>query len=98
MLKTLRLRELCGFAFNPKSASAFIYFNAKPQISQRNFLIFRNNIAIEIPKVSTAQKGKMEIHDKRWIVGRTISWTLNITEDVQKITKEKLRTPMHPLF
>ncbi len=40
----------------------------------------------------------MEIHDKRWIVGRTISWTLDITESVQKITKEKLITPTHPLF
>ncbi len=40
MQKTLRLCELCNFAFKPKSAGAFIYFNAKPQSSQRRKEIF----------------------------------------------------------
>ncbi len=44
MLKTLRLHELCGFAFNPKSASVFIYINAKFAKKQRNFLIFRRDL------------------------------------------------------
>jgi putative transposase len=35
------------------------------------------NIVVEIPKVPIAQKGKMGIHEKRWIVERTIAWTLN---------------------
>jgi putative transposase len=35
------------------------------------------NISVEIPKVPIAQKGKIEIHEKRWIVERTIAWTLN---------------------
>ena len=34
-------------------------------------------IEVEIPKVPIAQKGKVTIHEKRWIVERTISWTLN---------------------
>ncbi len=35
------------------------------------------NISVEIPQVPIAQKGKTEIHEKRWIVERTIAWTLN---------------------
>jgi putative transposase len=34
-------------------------------------------ISVEIPKIPIAQKGKMKIHEKRWIVERTIAWTLN---------------------
>jgi putative transposase len=34
-------------------------------------------ISVEIPKVPVARKGKMEIHEKRWIVERTIARTLN---------------------
>lgn len=34
-------------------------------------------IEVEIQKVTIAQKGKVTIHEKRWIVERTISWTLN---------------------
>ena len=37
----------------------------------------RYNIGVEIPKVPIARKGKVEIHEKRWIVERTIAWTLN---------------------
>ena len=35
------------------------------------------NIEVEIPKIPIAHKGKMEIHQKRWIVERTIAWTVN---------------------
>ena len=35
------------------------------------------DIVVEIPKVPIARKGKMDIHQKRWIVERTIAWTLN---------------------
>ena len=34
-------------------------------------------ICVEIPKIPIAQKGKIEIHEKRWSVERTIAWTLN---------------------
>jgi putative transposase len=34
-------------------------------------------ICVEIPKIPIAQKGKIKIHEKRWIVERTIAWTLN---------------------
>lgn len=34
-------------------------------------------IEVEIPIIPIAQKGKVEIHEKRWIVERTIAWTLN---------------------
>ncbi len=37
----------------------------------------RYNIEIEIPKVPIATKGKIQIHEKRWIVKSTIAWTLN---------------------
>ena len=37
----------------------------------------QKDIVVEIPKVPIARKGKMEIHEKRWIVERTIAWTLN---------------------
>jgi len=43
----------------------------------RNQMEEKYNIAVEIPKVPIAQKGKVEINEKRWIVERTISWTLN---------------------
>ena len=35
------------------------------------------DILVEIPKIPIAQKGKVEIHEKRWIVERTIAWTNN---------------------
>ena len=35
------------------------------------------DIVVEIPKAPIARKGKMEIHEKRWIVRRTIVWTVN---------------------
>ena len=34
------------------------------------------SISVEIPKVPIARKGKMDIHEKRWIVERTIAWTI----------------------
>jgi putative transposase len=34
-------------------------------------------IEVEIPKTPIAQKGKIEIHEKRWVVERTIAWTNN---------------------
>lgn len=34
-------------------------------------------ISVEIPKIPIAQKGKITIHQKRWIVERSIAWTLN---------------------
>ena len=37
----------------------------------------KHNIDVEIPDVPIARKGKVDIHEKRWIVERTISWTLN---------------------
>jgi len=37
----------------------------------------RYNIGVEIPKIPIAKKGKVQIHEKRWIVERTIAWTLN---------------------
>lgn len=37
----------------------------------------RYTIEVEIPKVPTAKKGNVQIHEKRWIVERTIAWTLN---------------------
>ena len=35
------------------------------------------NIDVEIPKVPIAKKGKVKIHQKRWIVERTIAWINN---------------------
>lgn len=35
------------------------------------------SILVEIPKIPIATKGKIEIHQKRWIVERTIAWTNN---------------------
>lgn len=35
------------------------------------------SISVEIPKTLIAQKGKIIIHEKSWIVERTIAWTLN---------------------
>ena len=37
----------------------------------------KHGISVEIPSVPIARKGKVEIHQKRWIVERTIGWTLN---------------------
>jgi putative transposase len=34
-------------------------------------------VKVEIPKIPITQKGKVEIHEKRWIEERTISWTNN---------------------
>lgn len=34
-------------------------------------------VFVEIPKTPIAQKGKVKIHEKRWMVERTIAWTLN---------------------
>jgi putative transposase len=48
------------------------------------------NISVEIPDVPIARKGKMKIHEKRWIVERTISWTLNnrrCSKDYERKTK-----------
>jgi putative transposase len=48
------------------------------------------NINVEIPDVPIARKGKVEIHEKRWIVERTISWTLNnrrCSKDYERKTK-----------
>ena len=43
----------------------------------RNEMLEKMNIAVEIPKTPIAKKGNMSIHEKRWIVERTIAWTLN---------------------
>ena len=40
-------------------------------------LMKNHNIDVIIPKIPIAQKGKVIIHEKRWIVERTIAWTLN---------------------
>ena len=37
----------------------------------------RYTITVEIPKILIAQKGKVTTYEKRWIVERTIAWTLN---------------------
>jgi len=37
----------------------------------------QRGIAVEIPRIPIARKGKVEIHEKRWIVERTISWIGN---------------------
>src|SRR5215510_12500922 len=37
----------------------------------------RYGIGVEIPDIPIAQNGKVKIHEKRWIVERTIAWTLN---------------------
>lgn len=37
----------------------------------------KHGITVEIPRVPIARKGKMVIHEKRWIVERTIAWTNN---------------------
>lgn len=37
----------------------------------------RCNIDVQIPKIPIAGKGKVQIHEKRWIVERTIARTLN---------------------
>jgi putative transposase len=43
----------------------------------RNEMERKYSISVEIPDIPIARKGKMEIHEKRWIVERTIAWTLN---------------------
>jgi putative transposase len=35
------------------------------------------DIEVEIPKIPIAKKGNIVIHEKRWIVERTIAWTNN---------------------
>ena len=35
------------------------------------------NIEVAIPTVPIVRKGNVEIHEKRWIVERTIAWALN---------------------
>jgi hypothetical protein len=50
------------------------------------------NTVVEIPKVPIAQKGAMKIHEKRWIVERTIAWTLNkrrCSKDYERKTKNE---------
>ena len=37
----------------------------------------RYGTTVEIPKIPIAQKGKVTIHEKRWIVERTIAWMRN---------------------
>lgn len=37
----------------------------------------KHGISVEIPSIPIAKKGKVDIHEKRWIVERTIGWTLN---------------------
>lgn len=37
----------------------------------------KHGISVEIPAIPIAKKGKVVIHQKRWIVERTIGWTLN---------------------
>jgi putative transposase len=43
----------------------------------RELMKDRYSIEVEIPKVPIATKGKIQIHEKRWIAERTIAWTLN---------------------
>lgn len=40
-------------------------------------MALKYGISVEIPKIPIAQKGKIIIHQKRWIVERSISWVLN---------------------
>lgn len=42
-----------------------------------NLMKNQYGIKVIIPKVSIARKGKVTIHEKRWIVERPIAWTLN---------------------
>jgi len=34
-------------------------------------------VTVVIPKIPIAKKGTVSIHEKRWVVERTIAWTLN---------------------
>lgn len=43
----------------------------------RNLMKNKYNIDVLIPKIPIARKGKVQIHEKRWIVERSIAWTLN---------------------
>ncbi len=46
-------------------------------------------ISVEIPKIPIAKKGNIEIHEKRWIVERTIAWTLSnrrLSKDYERKT------------
>ncbi|WP_373514548.1 hypothetical protein, partial [Persicitalea sp.] len=36
----------------------------------------KHGVSVEIPTVPIARKGKVDIHQKRWVVERTIGWTL----------------------
>jgi hypothetical protein len=42
-------------------------------------MLEKHGIEVEIPTVPIARKGKVDIHQKRWVVERTIGWTLKIT-------------------
>ena len=65
----------------------------------------KHNIGVVIPDIQIAQKGKVKIHEKRWIVERTIAWTLNnrrCSKDYSYFLrstsmKEKLKMPMRLL-
>ena len=37
----------------------------------------KRGIKVEIPRIPIAEKGKVKIHEKRWVVERTIAWTSN---------------------
>lgn len=39
-------------------------------------MLEKHGIEVEIPTVPIARKGKVDIHQKRWVVERTIGWTL----------------------
>jgi len=40
-------------------------------------MLARMGIEVETPNVPISQKGKVEIHQKRWIVERSIAWINN---------------------
>jgi putative transposase len=42
----------------------------------RTCLQENHSITVEIPKLAVARKGSVEIHPKRWVVERTIAWTV----------------------
>jgi hypothetical protein len=39
-------------------------------------MLEKHGIEVEIPTVPIARKGKVDIHQKRWVVEGTIGWTL----------------------
>lgn len=47
-------------------------------------------VSVSIPKVPMAKKGNVCIHENRWIVERTIAWTINnrrCVKDYERKTK-----------